>query len=79
MTFLVVAEALVPSGSLPGPLELRPRLRGRIARARRYSQISRIAIRHGLLPYLRGRRHAELVVCAILALRVLVLIFRPDQ
>jgi ubiquinone biosynthesis protein len=60
MTFLVVAEALVPSGSLPGPLELRRQLRGRIARARRYSQISRIAIRHGLLPYLRGRRRAEL-------------------
>ncbi len=51
---------VVPSGSLPSPLELRRQLRGRIARARRYSQISRIAIRHGLLPYLRGRRRAEL-------------------
>jgi ubiquinone biosynthesis protein len=60
MVFLVVAEALVPSGSLPGPLEWRRELRGRIARARRYSQISRIAIRHGLGPYLRGRRRAEL-------------------
>src|SRR6266540_906071 len=60
MAFLVVAEAVVPSGSLPSPLELRRQLRGRIARARRYSQISRIAIRHGLLPYLRGRRRAEL-------------------
>jgi ubiquinone biosynthesis protein len=29
-------------------------------RTRRYSQISRIAIRHGLAPYLRGRRRAEL-------------------
>ena len=56
MTFLVVAEALVPSGSLPNPLELRRQLRGRIARVRRYWQISRIAIHHGLLPYLRGRR-----------------------
>ena len=28
MVFLVVAEALVPSGSLPGPLELRRALRG---------------------------------------------------
>jgi ubiquinone biosynthesis protein len=54
MVFLVVAEALVPSGSLPGPLELRRVLRGRVARARRYSQISRIAVRHGLSPYLRG-------------------------
>jgi ubiquinone biosynthesis protein len=60
MTFLVIAEALVPSGSLPGPLELRRQLRGRLARARRYAQISRIAVRHGLLPYLRGRRRAEL-------------------
>jgi ubiquinone biosynthesis protein len=60
MAFLVVAEAVVPSGSLPGPMELRRQLRRRIARARRYSQISRIAIRHGLLPYLRGRRRAEL-------------------
>jgi ubiquinone biosynthesis protein len=60
MVFLVVAEALVPSGSLPGPLEWRRALRGWVARARRYSQISRIAIRHGLAPYLRGRRRAEL-------------------
>jgi ubiquinone biosynthesis protein len=60
MVFLVVAEALVPSGSLPGPLELRRILRGRVARTRRYSQISRIAVRHGLGPYLRGRRRAEL-------------------
>jgi ubiquinone biosynthesis protein len=60
MIFLVVAEALVPTGSLPGPLEWRRELRGRIARVRRYSQISRIAVRHGLGPYLRGRRRAEL-------------------
>jgi ubiquinone biosynthesis protein len=60
MVFLVVAEALVPSGSLPEPLELRRSLRGRVARARRYSQISRIAVRHGLGPHLRGRRRAEL-------------------
>ena len=60
MVFLVVAEALAPTGSVPGPLELRRVLRGRIARARRYSQISRIAVRHGLGPYLRGRRRAEL-------------------
>ena len=60
MIFLVIAEALVPSGSLPGPLEWRRELRGRIVRARRYSQISRIAVRHGLSPYLRGRRRAEL-------------------
>ena len=61
MMFLVVAEALVPSGSVPGPLEWRRMLRGRVARACRYSQISRIAVRHGLGPYLWGRRRrAEL-------------------
>src|SRR5829696_2698739 len=56
--FLVVAEALVPSGFVPGPLKLRRALRGRAARARRYSQITRIAVRHGLGPYLWGRRGA---------------------
>jgi ubiquinone biosynthesis protein len=59
MVFLVVAEAVVPTGSLPGPLEWRRALRGQIARLRRYFQIGRIAVRHGLLPYLRGRRRAE--------------------
>jgi ubiquinone biosynthesis protein len=61
MVFLVVIEALVPSGSVPGPLELRRAVRGQLARTRRYAQISRIAVRHGLGPYLRGRRRrAEL-------------------
>ncbi|MBN6055220.1 phosphotransferase [Nonomuraea sp. RK-328] len=55
MVLLVLAEALVPPGSIPGPLELARSMRGRVSRARRYSQITRIAIRHGLGPYLRGR------------------------
>jgi ubiquinone biosynthesis protein len=55
MVILVLAEALVPPGSVPGPLELLRSLRGRISRTRRYWQITRIAIRHGLGPYLRGR------------------------
>lgn len=55
MVILVLAEALVPPGSVPGPLELVRSLRGRLSRTRRYSQITRIAIRHGLGPYLRGR------------------------
>ncbi|MFG3439490.1 ABC1 kinase family protein [Nonomuraea sp. NPDC047897] len=55
MVLLVLAEALVPPGSIPGPLELARSLRGRASRTRRYSQITRIAIRHGLGPYLRGR------------------------
>jgi ubiquinone biosynthesis protein len=55
MVILVLAEALVPPGSIPGPLEFFRSLRGRISRAGRYSQITRIAVRHGLGPYLRGR------------------------
>jgi ubiquinone biosynthesis protein len=55
MVILVLAEALVPPGSVPGPLELIRSVRGRVSRSRRYSQITRIAIKHGLGPYLRGR------------------------
>ncbi|GAA2389023.1 AarF/UbiB family protein [Nonomuraea africana] len=55
MVILVIGEALVPPGSIPGPIELVRSLRGRLSRARRYSQITRIAFRHGLGPYLRGR------------------------
>jgi ubiquinone biosynthesis protein len=59
MIFIVIAEALVPRGSGPGPLEMIRALRRRLTRARRYSQISRIAVRHGLGPYLRGRPLAD--------------------
>ncbi len=56
MVFLVVAEALAPSGSLPTPLEWVRGLRQRIARSRRYWRFTMILMRHGLGPYLRGRR-----------------------
>ncbi|MGW0519676.1 ABC1 kinase family protein [Crossiella sp. NPDC003009] len=56
MVLLVLAEVLVPPGSVPGPVEWLRGLRRRFGRARRYSQISRIAFRHGLSPYLRGSR-----------------------
>jgi ubiquinone biosynthesis protein len=56
MIFIVVAEALVPSGTLPGPVEIIQGTRRAFARSRRYAQISRIAVRHGLGPYLRGHR-----------------------
>ncbi|GAA3447836.1 ABC1 kinase family protein [Planomonospora venezuelensis] len=55
MVFLVVAEALVPPGSFPGPLEAVRGLRRRTARTRRYLAITRVLVRHGLGPYLRGR------------------------
>ena len=60
MVFLVIAEALVPSGSVPGPVYVLRATRGRIGRARRYWQITRILARRGLLPYQRGGRRSEL-------------------
>jgi ubiquinone biosynthesis protein len=59
MIFIVAAEALVPSGTGPGPVEVISGVRSAVARTRRYWQISRIAVRHGLGPYLRGRRRGE--------------------
>jgi ubiquinone biosynthesis protein len=50
MVFLVIAEALVPSGSVPGPVYVLRAARGRMGRAGRYWQISRILARRGLLP-----------------------------
>lgn len=58
MAFLVLAEAVLPSGSVR-PLTWTRALRHRLARVRRYLQISQIAARHGLLPYLRGRRRRQ--------------------
>jgi ubiquinone biosynthesis protein len=60
MIFLVVSEALVPSGSLPGPVYLTRALRRQAGRSRRYAQITRILVRRGLLPYQRGGRRSEL-------------------
>lgn len=56
LVFLVVAEALVPTGSMPRIRNLRRDIGGRLARSRRYVHIVRIAVGHGLGPYLRGRR-----------------------
>ena len=52
MTFLVVAETFIPSGSTPGPLYLARGVRNGLGRTKRYSQIGRILVRRGLLPYL---------------------------
>lgn len=60
MIFLVISEALVPSGSRPGPLYVLRGTRRLATRTRRYSQIGRILARHGLLPYLCGGRRPEL-------------------
>ncbi|WP_308165877.1 AarF/UbiB family protein [Actinomadura sp. NEAU-AAG7] len=55
MTVLVLWEAFVPTGSVPSPLLWTRGVRSRIARARRYRQITFVLLRRGLGPYLRGR------------------------
>ncbi|MEQ0557814.1 AarF/UbiB family protein [Amycolatopsis sp. NEAU-NG30] len=54
LIFLLVAEMALPHGVGLG------RLRSRLSRTRRYSQISRIALKHGLGRYLAGRREPGL-------------------
>ncbi|MFF8945256.1 ABC1 kinase family protein [Streptomyces sp. NPDC014864] len=53
--FLALSEAVVPSGSLSGVVRWPQAVRRRVARTRRYGQLSRIAMRHGLGSALRGR------------------------
>ncbi|MEV4255950.1 AarF/UbiB family protein, partial [Spirillospora sp. NPDC049652] len=59
MLVLVVWEAFVPTGSVPSPLLWVRSLRARAARTRRYWQITRIFVRAGLGPYLRGRARPD--------------------
>ncbi|HVE30061.1 MAG TPA: AarF/ABC1/UbiB kinase family protein, partial [Mycobacteriales bacterium] len=59
MVFLVLAEVLVPAGSVPPPYEWWRLTRARAARTRRYGQIVRIAVRHGLGRAVRGRWRAD--------------------
>jgi ubiquinone biosynthesis protein len=60
MVFLVIAEALVPSNTLPGPFYMARAFRRWLRRSRRYGQIARIILRHGLTAYVFGGRRAEL-------------------
>ncbi len=50
MVVLVVVEALVPSGSLPGPVALARAAPRRLRRGRRYLRITRILLHHGWPP-----------------------------
>lgn len=52
ISILVVAEILVPTGSLPGPLEFVRGLPGWFRRARRFQRIFFIAARQGLIGHL---------------------------
>ncbi|MDQ0377734.1 ABC1 kinase family protein [Amycolatopsis thermophila] len=56
LVFLFLAEMAVPSGGGLGLIGRAQSVRRRVTRARRYSQITRIAVRHGIGPYLTGRR-----------------------
>lgn len=56
LMFLFLAEMALPSGGGMGLLGRVRSVRRRFTRARRYSQITRIAVRHGIGPYLTGRR-----------------------
>ena len=67
LTFLFLAEMALPSGGGLGFVGRLRSIRRRMARARRYSQVSRIAVRHGIGPYLGGRRAAVGTRQAVLA------------
>ncbi|MFE0100170.1 ABC1 kinase family protein [Streptomyces sp. NPDC059009] len=53
--FLALSEAVLPSGSISGVVRWPQAVRRRLARTRRYAQLSRIAVRHGLGGAVRGR------------------------
>ncbi|MFF8034131.1 MULTISPECIES: ABC1 kinase family protein [unclassified Streptomyces] len=55
MLFLVLSEAAVTGGSVRGMVRWPGAVRRRLARSRRYTQLSRIAVRHGLGRFLTGR------------------------
>lgn len=51
IAFLVVAELLVPQGSVSRPDQWLPALRHSLQRGRRYAELTRIAARHRLIPF----------------------------
>ncbi|MEU9305143.1 AarF/UbiB family protein [Streptomyces sp. NPDC048269] len=55
MGFLAFTEVVFPRGTWAGVARWPTALRRRAARSRRYAQLSRIAVRHGLGQFLRGR------------------------
>ncbi|WP_214105662.1 AarF/UbiB family protein [Acrocarpospora catenulata] len=62
---LVLLELFVPTGTLPSPSALLRGWKARRNRARRYTQVVRIAAKHGLSGYLGGRRRAREAQSAI--------------
>lgn len=56
MGLLILGELIAPPGARPRPVRWYRSARGWWQRTRRYSQVTRIAVRHGLGAYLSGRR-----------------------
>jgi ubiquinone biosynthesis protein len=67
LTFLFLAEMAFPSGGGLGFVGRLRSIRRRAARARRYSQVTKIAMKHGIGQYLVGRRGADGTRQAVLA------------
>ncbi len=67
LTFLFLAEMAFPSGGGLGAVGRLRSVRRRVARGRRYSQVSRIAVKHGIGQYLVGRRGVDGTRHAVLA------------
>jgi ubiquinone biosynthesis protein len=59
LMFLFIAEMALPSGGGLGVVGRVRSVRRRVARGRRYSQVSRIAVKHGIGQYLVGRRGVD--------------------
>jgi ubiquinone biosynthesis protein len=67
LIFLFIAEMAFPSGGGLGVVGRLRSIRRRMARTRRYSQVSRIAVKHGIGQYLVGRRGEAVTRHAVLA------------
>ncbi len=67
LIFLFIAEMAFPSGGGLGVVGRLRSVRRRMARARRYSQVTRIAVKHGIGQYLVGRRGEDITRHAVLA------------
>lgn len=59
MSLLAATEMLVPTGSLPGPVDILRHMPQYFRRMRRLFTIARIALKHGLFRYVRRSRTVE--------------------
>ena len=59
MSLLAATEVLIPTGTLPGPIDIMRRMPQYLRRLRRLITVSRIALKYGLLRYIRRSRTVE--------------------